>query len=448
MRKMSDIFMYSLFDKKIITNGKWLLIEKIFSLASLFIISIIVANHLGPQKYGILSYGRALYMLLEILVYLGLTGLVIKDLVETPIKKNAILGTGLFLKMIGGGMAMVLMIIYAYIIHGDVDEFYLTIIILSVGLIFKPLEVFQYWFESKVNAKAYTFVYLTNSVLLLSISIIMIYLDLSLIYFVSVWTFDSIFKGIGLLMSYKYDKNNFSELKVEISYAKSLLKKSSYLIFSGFLSIIYLKIDQIMIQFLMNSSEVGYYAIAAMISESWYYISIIIVSSVYPLLTELRTKDKREYNKKLQNLFDILFVLSFFVGIFFMLYADFIIITLLGENYLISSNILKIHIWTGIFIFMRNLLSRWLILEDLLKFSLISHGVAAITNILLNLFLIQMYGGIGASIASLISYGLSSYFVLLLSPKTRKIWVMMSRSYLIPIRGIIKSFRHVSNKFN
>ena len=73
-------------------------------------------------------------------------------------------------------------------------------------------------------------------------------------------------------------------------------------------------------------------------------------------------------------------------------------------------------------------------MEDLIPFSLYSHGLGALVNVGLNLLLIKPYGGYGAAVATLFSYAAASYFILFLSSRTRPIAIMMSKSLLLPIR--------------
>ena len=105
-----------------------------------------------------------------------------------------------------------------------------------------------------------------------------------------------------------------------------------------------------------------------------------------------------------------------------------------GEVYKNAASILMIHIWAALFIFMRALFSRWIVIEDVLIFSMITHGSGALLNIVLNYILIPQYGGEGAAYATLFSYATSSYFALLLYFKTRPIFWMMTKSLFSPLR--------------
>jgi len=94
--------------------------------------------------------------------------------------------------------------------------------------------------------------------------------------------------------------------------------------------------------------------------------------------------------------------------------------------------LLSIHIWAGLFVFMRALVSKWLIAEHLLKFSLLSHGLGALVNIVGNYLLIPSFGGLGAAYATVLSYAIASYVTFWLHPITFPIAKIMTRSLLLP----------------
>ena len=112
-----------------------------------------------------------------------------------------------------------------------------------------------------------------------------------------------------------------------------------------------------------------------------------------------------------------------------------------GEAYQNAAPILIIHIWAALFIFMRALFSKWIIIEDVLIFSVISHGAGALLNVALNYLLIPHYGGEGAAYATLFSYATSSYLALLLYSKTRPTFWMMTKSIFSPLRYSLNILR-------
>jgi O-antigen/teichoic acid export membrane protein len=222
-----------------------------------------------------------------------------------------------------------------------------------------------------------------------------------------------------------------------MSKAKDLLSQSWIIILSGFLALVNLKVDQIMLRWMSGAAEVGIYSVAVTFSEVWYFIPAAIAMSVFPRLIELKKSQPSIYDKRLQQICDLFFALAFLVALSMTFVAGPLIPFLYTNAYAGASAILVIHIWSGIFIFMRALFSKWMFIEDALMFSLVSHGFGAIVNVLLNIILIPKFGGQGAALATLFSYAASSYFALFFYAKTRPLALIMSKSLILPFRLII-----------
>jgi polysaccharide transporter, PST family len=96
---------------------------------------------------------------------------------------------------------------------------------------------------------------------------------------------------------------------------------------------------------------------------------------------------------------------------------------------------LVVHIWCGLFIGLGIARSSWLISENITKFQLFSMSIGAIVNIVLNVFLIKKYGGVGAAYATLISQILVSYLATIFV--SRKIFRMQTMALLFNWKNLI-----------
>lgn len=212
--------------------------------------------------------------------------------------------------------------------------------------------------------------------------------------------------------------------------ARSLLRKSLWLIPSGLCAVIYLEIDQIMVERMVGSAEAGLYAVAARLSEAWYVLPPIFVEAVFPILTRLRKNNMRAYERLLIMVMTGLSALAWGIAIIMMFVSPFLVPSIFGPEYAASADILVIHILAAPFVFVRAVMSKWLIIEDILKFSLITQAPAAIANIALNSALIPYYGGQGAAWATLLSYIFASFPMLLLTENTRRMGLRMLSSVM------------------
>jgi len=53
-----------------------------------------------------------------------------------------------------------------------------------------------------------------------------------------------------------------------------------------------MKVDQVMIQSMLGSEAVGQYSAAVRISEAWYFIPMVITSSLFPAIINAKKRVK------------------------------------------------------------------------------------------------------------------------------------------------------------
>jgi PST family polysaccharide transporter len=103
--------------------------------------------------------------------------------------------------------------------------------------------------------------------------------------------------------------------------------------------------------------------------------------------------------------------------------------------------VLLVHIWAAILVFMRALLSKWLIAENLLRMSLLSHSLGALANVFLNYYLIPPHGPVGAAYATVLSYFFAGYLVLFCNRRLLPMALVVNRSFLLPFRVLRRGFK-------
>jgi O-antigen/teichoic acid export membrane protein len=191
-----------------------------------------------------------------------------------------------------------------------------------------------------------------------------------------------------------------------------------------------MKIDQGMIASYLNASELGIYSNVANLSESYYFIPGAVVASVFPAIMYARKTDTARYYKRLQNLYDLMVVLSFGAAIVLSFGSTYIYHWFLKKEFWAGIPVLSVHAWAGVFSFLGVASGQYLIAEGYTGLAMIRTGVGAVVNIVLNIFWIPKYGIIGAAYATLIAYGITAFFILLI-PKTRGQGVQMLKSLFL-----------------
>lgn len=420
--------------KKIIRNIGWLSAERLIRMALSFFVGIYVIRYLGPENFGKLSYSISFVFLFLAITKLGLDQIVIRNLVNQKESTSEILGTAFMLKLLGCVSAFFMISVSILPSSEDAQIRQMTIII-AFSMIFTCFDVLDLWFQSQVLSKSVAIARSVQFIISNLAKLSFIWLKLPLIAFAYVFIADTLIRAIGMSWIYIQDnKHHLVPWKIDKFLAIDLLKNSWPLILSGVMSTIYMRIDQVMLGNMSTSQEVGNYAAAVKFSEVWYFIPTVICSSVYPAIIQAKQKSKEEYYLKMQQLYDFLVLLSLSVAMLVSFSSDFILTNLLGSEYSSASQILTLHIWSGIFIFLGVARGNWLVIENKTRLSLVTQMLGAVTNVCLNLLLIPQSGAIGAAVSTLVSYAVSSYLSSMLFPSMFHNGWMLTKALLVPLR--------------
>lgn len=414
----------------IIGNTGWLFADKVLRMGVGLVVGVWMARYLGPDQFGLWNFAIAFTALFGAFATLGLDGIVVRELVKNPERQHEILGSAFALKLIGGAIALSTTIFAISLVrNGETLTLYL-VGLSATGFIFQSMNIIDFYFQAKIQSK-YT-VYASNGafILMTMVKVSLLLTSAPLIAFAAVGLGEIILTAFFLMGVYQVKHRNILSWKYDGKLARELLQSSWPLIFSGLAVVIYMRIDQIMIGQLLGDRQVGLYSAAARISELWYFIPTAIVASVFPSIIEAKSYSETEYYKRLQKLFDLMVVLGFLIALPMSFMSNWCVTILYGDEYKDAANVLSIHIWSGVFVFLGVASSRWFIIENLQRYYLYRTLTGAILNIILNIILIPIYGISGAAWATLFSQAIASVFFNVFSGWTRRIFQMQMKSIL------------------
>jgi O-antigen/teichoic acid export membrane protein len=422
-------------------NTAWIVAEKLLAMTLAFVVTVFVARYLGPGNFGILAYATSLAALFGIAGHMGLQGLVVRELVKKPALRAETLGTAAVLKFIGVLVGYVALLGYAAVYEGADSKAFKLIAIAGAALLFMPLNVIDHWFNALVQARYVSVARVAGALLFAGGMLWLVVAGAGIVPFAVPYVLQALVAAVALLLLFRAKSGmRLADWRFDAGHARELLSQGWVIYLASFFSVVYLKIDQVMLRWLSDPSEVGVYAVAARLSEALYFIPIAIVASVFPRLIALREESERRFTQRLQQLFDGLVALGMLIALLVTLLAPWLVPLIFGADYVASTPILVIHTWASVFIFMRAALSRWILIENALYFSMLNQGLGALSNIGLNYMLIPFYGGKGAAWATLVSYAIASFFAVAIYRRTRPVFWLMLKSLLAPLRYPLNYF--------
>ncbi len=415
--------------KKYFKNTSWLLGEKILRLVVGLFVGVWVARYLGPDRFGLLSYALAFVGLFAAIATLGLDGIVVRELVKDENKRDKLIGTAFWLKLVGG---FVVLLVLAVAVNFTSNDAYtnLLVFIIASATVFQSFNVIDFYFQAKVLSKYVVFANIISLAISSIVKIVLIIIEAPLIAFAWVVLFDSFVLACGLV--YFYFKNNsiysIKNLKLNKSTVFDLLRDSWPLILSGTVLMIQTRIDQVMLKEMVGSTEVGYYSVAMKLIEIFAFVPMILNNSLFPSIQNAKDHSAELYQNRLLNFYRLNFLLFLVTAIPIFIFAEQIVIFLFGIEYQAAGVLLSLMAIRLFFTNMGIARSAYLLTENLMRFSLITMVLGTIINILLNYLWIEEYGGKGAIVATIFSFFVTIFLIDIFYSKTRENVFLQLRS--------------------
>lgn len=410
--------------KKYIVNTSWILIEKLSRIISGILVGILVARYLGPEQFGMISYALSVVAIFTVFSSLGMDSIIVRELITRNENKNEILGTSFYLRLIGA-IAVVAVATFYSSIRDDAQNTYIVFLV-SLSVVLQAFTVVDFYFQSQVLGK-YTAINQVITLVLSSIvKLLLIYFNKPVEYFASMVILEASLTLINQFWFYNKSGQQLNKWKFSWLEAKVLLGHSWPIIVSGFVMMVYQKMDQILIKRFLDLNSLGNYAAAVRISEASFFIPMAVCAAILPGIINNRNNKELQY-KRLTQLYSLMIwgALTLCIGGYFL--GDYVITFLYKEKYNLAPEVFKILIFNLIPVFYGTAWGMWMVAENkqryLIFFQFLSMGIA----LFLNLKLIPIYGVEGAAY-SLIITQFVGIFSALTFYKPALSWVLFIKS--------------------
>ena len=390
--------------------------------------SIILARYLGSEKLG--EFG-AIYAYATLFAWLATFGIDTIMAREASIDRNQatnILRTGTKLCLMFAIGATILSLAIAPFAGYKGRLHFLLIFAVMETLLLAPLRlpgiVFQVdlkqWYSVGIN--------LFRQFLWLLLVVELARLQAPLIT-VIVWRF--IVATLEAILIWGISRRFLSRLsEVRADRARFYLASAAPMAFSALLASVYMRIDQVMLHNMVNDSTLGQYVAAVRVSEMFEMLPAALIASLVPILS-ISAKDPEIFRIYLDRAFRYFLVLASAVCVVITTGAGLIINLLYGRQFAAATPLLAVLIWSEASTFFGAVVVNAMVARNLQKYLLVPTAVGALSNVALNLYLIPRYAALGAAWATLISYSLAWFAVLLAFRQTRPL-VLQGLRWAVP----------------
>ncbi|WP_223533123.1 flippase [Pseudomonas sp. BF-R-30] len=391
-------------------NSSWMLAEQILRILSGVFVGIYIARYLGPEQFGMLTYVLAISTFILCVARLGMDAVLIKELVNTPEKNKELMGTAFWLMMLAA-LTCYIVAALGISLTDEINSVKIYAYIVSASTFFTSFLVVDYFFQSQIKAK-YSAICKTLALLCMSIAkLALIFSDAEIFWFAIASLLDHVVLAVFLLFAALRTREINFLGHFNLVDAKLMLKSSWPMVITAVASLVFMRIDQVMIRSMLGLHELGIYSAAVKVYESWIILPYVITISLLPAIVKLKQGDEQNYHRKLCQLFRAVIWLSVVAAFFVSLLSTPIMTIAFGSQYTESASVLSIVMWTAVFASMSSVSARYFNAENMEKKIALRTAIAAAVNIALNLLLIPRYGIEGAAIATFCCIFFTAYLM-------------------------------------
>lgn len=387
--------------KQVFHNAKWIVACKIVQSLLQLVVGMLCARYLGPSNYGLIGYATSVAAFFLPVVKLGFDATLVSELIREPAKEGEILGTSLMFNLTASLLCMAGVFAFVRVMNAGETIVILACVLYSLSMVCVALEMIQYWFQYKLLSKYSSVVMLTAYVLVSCYRISLLVLQKNVCWFALTNAIDYGIIGITLLVFY----HKLGEQKLSFCFGRGLkmLGRSKYYILASMMIIVIQNTDHIMLTTMISETENGYYSAAITCATLAQFVYTAIIDSFRPMILSERKKNLGAYENSITGLYSIIVYVSAVQSVVFIVFAELIIRIMYGAAYVAAVPVLRILMCYTIFAQMGTVRNVWILAEEKQKYLPMINLFGAVSNIVLNAFLIPVTGARGAAFASLLT---------------------------------------------
>lgn len=403
---------------RVLSNMSWVGGEQILRMGVGLLVTLALARYLGPELFGTYNLILATVGIVAAIVPLASDQVIQRELVANPLREHQIIGTAAALRAMATAVAILVSVLAILWIERDHSDRVWLAALGAATLVFQPFEIISVWFASKLKIRNIT---LAKSLSFLVVSvarIAAIAASASILVFLALLGLEAALTAAGIVFAFRMEGKSMMTWRITRRDLKQLFDNSWPLLIGGVASTLYMRFDIVMLAAMKGDGEVGIYGAATRLSEAWYFIPMALMGALQPVLFQLHATDPARFRERLRQTYTGLGFMSLLIAVFVSFIAVWLCTSLFGPKYAQAGEVLAVHIWAAIPVFLGVVSTSFLVAENHGRIAMYRTIMGLAVNVVLNLLLIPHYGAYGAALSTLVAYTVAT-FALIGFPATR-----------------------------
>jgi O-antigen/teichoic acid export membrane protein len=401
----------------VIKNTLYIFAGRASNAVFILLLTLVVSRQLGPALFGIFSFLTAVVVSANCFSNLGLDTWMVREVTKTPSQGQQYLSNIIGLKI--GTSVVTIVLVFLVFRTTSLPQTTLSLLwVLSISLLFNTISQTLWHYGNCFKEFFYHSVLWAASNMIKAgtgISLVLLFHELEPL----IWGIVAA-EAIALIISFCVIRNRFGAFVPEFQFMvwKNFLVRSTPIAMGMIFSVLYFRLDIVMLQLMTGEKTVGFYSAAYRLFEVAVVLPHSFMLVLFPTLVEEYHSDQSQFKSRFKKVLVLYSLIGGGIALVLWSLSHAVIRTMYGDKFLLSADILEVLSWAILLFFINFLLSNLLIasgLEKIIAWNLVG---ATVLNISLNLIWIPNYGAIGAAWATLFcEFGL----IALLSLQVRKV---------------------------
>jgi O-antigen/teichoic acid export membrane protein len=388
--------------RAIVANTGWLVFDRVIRVLIGLTVGAWIARYLGPARFGELSYVVAFIALFQAAANLGADAIVVRDIARAPERAADILGTAFWLRLGAGLVCWIVAALVMTLLHpGERETLWMTLIV-GGSLIFQASDTVDLWFQSQTRSKRTVAAKLTAYAISNGVKVVLITIHAPLVAFAGAMSLDFALAAVGMVFAYRGFPTP-ERWRAHRATMLELLTECWPFLTAGVGVIVYVRIDQIMLNELLGERELGFYSAALPLSQVWNVVPVVLTTSLAPYVARRKLEGEEPYRRALSYIFRLYAACGLAISVVTAGLSPWIIAVLYGKTFARSASVLSIHVLSNIFIYLGVAQNLWIVNERLGRLSLYKSLSGAVVSVVGNWLVIPRFGIVGCAVVYVVA---------------------------------------------
>ncbi|WP_343621317.1 oligosaccharide flippase family protein [Acinetobacter proteolyticus] len=386
-------------NKRILSNSVWMILEKVISIFGLIFVTSFVAKYIGPENFGKLTFASSIFAIIQTLAMFGSDNIIFQKTSKNVKVGERIIESTKSIRSLIYIVSSFGLLVYLYF---NVDQLtFIFSLSTCIALYFALHDVYSIYFNAILQSKINTYcnvlalmvsLFLRFLVVEFKLAIEWLCLPIILITFIP-------YLMRRIIFNKKKAINYIDGERIKI-YRNYMLNAGRKLVLYTLSVAIFTKTSQLFLG-MKSQYDLGIYTVAATLGTSYYFVLTALISSI---MTQIYIEQSFQKSQKMAaQLNAIVIIISILALIFFLLFGQWIVYFLYGEAFAEAADILWIMVFVCLFSGLSTVAEKYLIKFNAYTYLQQKTNMLVIFNILLTFAAVKFYGLYGAVLSILLT---------------------------------------------